>query len=94
MPKGFFPQQDTGRIGGTVIGAQDMSFQSMTEKMRRYVKIVMTDPAVDTMAGFTGGKYRAESRAVLRDAETAGGTRAMPETTFLAGMPLRDAPTT
>ncbi|HVN17823.1 MAG TPA: efflux RND transporter permease subunit [Dongiaceae bacterium] len=55
VPKGFFPQQDTGRIGGTVIGAQDVSFQSMSEKMRRYIQIVMADPAVDTMAGFTGG---------------------------------------
>ena len=55
VPKGFFPQQDTGRIGGTLIGAQDVSFQSMAEKMRRYVKIVLADPAVDTMAGFTGG---------------------------------------
>jgi multidrug efflux pump len=55
VPKGFFPQQDTGRIGGTVIGSQDISFQSMAEKMRRYVKIVMADPAVDTMVGFTGG---------------------------------------
>ena len=55
VPKGFFPQQDTGRIQGTVIGAQDISFHSMSEKMRRYVQIVMADPAVDTMAGFTGG---------------------------------------
>jgi multidrug efflux pump len=55
VPKGFFPQQDTSRLHGTVIGAQDISFQSMSEKMRRYVKIVMADPAVDTMAGFTGG---------------------------------------
>src|SRR5579871_822441 len=55
VPKGFLPQQDTGRIQGTVIGAQDISFQSMAEKMRNYVKIVMADPAVDTMAGFTGG---------------------------------------
>ena len=55
VPKGFFPQQDTGRIHGTVIGAQDISFQSMAEKMRRYVKVVLADPAVDTMAGFTGG---------------------------------------
>jgi len=55
VPKGFFPQQDTGRIGGSVIGAQDVSFQSMSEKMRRYIEIVMKDPAVDTMAGFTGG---------------------------------------
>jgi multidrug efflux pump len=55
VPKGFFPQQDTGRIHGTVIGAQDISFQSMAKKMRSYVKVVMADPAVDTMAGFTGG---------------------------------------
>ena len=55
VPKGFFPQQDTGRIQGALIGAQDISFQSMSEKMRRYVRIVMADPAVDTMAGFTGG---------------------------------------
>jgi multidrug efflux pump len=55
VPTGFFPQQDTGRIQGSVIGAQDISFQSMSDKMRRYVKIVMADPAVDTMAGSTGG---------------------------------------
>ena len=55
VPKGFFPQQDTGQIGGSVIGAQDISFQSMSEKIRLYSKIVMADPAVDTMSGFTGG---------------------------------------
>src|SRR5262249_44622965 len=52
---GFFPQQDTGRIQGSVIGEQDISFQSMAEKMRRYVSIVMKDESVDTMVGFTGG---------------------------------------
>jgi len=55
VPTGFFPQQDTGRIQGSVIGAQDISFQSMADKMRRFIKIVMADPSVDTMAGFTGG---------------------------------------
>jgi len=55
VPTGFFPQQDTGRIQGSVIGAQDISFQSMSDKMRRYISIVMKDPAVDTMAGSTGG---------------------------------------
>ena len=55
VPTGFFPQQDTGRIQGAVIGAQDISFQSMSAKMRSYIKIVMADPSVDTMAGFTGG---------------------------------------
>ncbi len=55
VPKGFFPQQDTGRIGGSVQAAQDISFQAMRNKMERYVKIVMTDPAVHTIVGFAGG---------------------------------------
>jgi multidrug efflux pump len=55
VPKGFFPQQDTGRIGGSVQAAQDISFQAMRGKMERYVEIVMTDPAVNTVVGFTGG---------------------------------------
>ncbi len=55
VPKGFFPQQDTGRIMGGVVGAQDISFQSMSDKMYRYVDIVMKDPAVDSVVGFAGG---------------------------------------
>ncbi len=55
VPTGFFPQQDTGRIQGTVIGAEDISFQSMSDKIKRYAAIVLKDPAVDTMGGFTGG---------------------------------------
>jgi multidrug efflux pump len=55
VPKGFFPQQDTGRIMGGVMAAQDISFQSMSDKMTRYVDIVMKDPAVDSVVGFAGG---------------------------------------
>jgi multidrug efflux pump len=55
VPKGFFPQQDTGRIMGAVMAAQDISFQAMSDKMSRYVTIVMKDPAVDTVVGFAGG---------------------------------------
>ncbi len=55
VPKGFFPQQDTGRIGGSVQAAQDISFQAMRDKMERYLRIVMTDPAVNTVVGFAGG---------------------------------------
>ena len=54
-PKGFFPQQDTGRIGGTVQAAQDISFDAMSRKMRRYVDIGMKDPNVLSMIGFCGG---------------------------------------
>ena len=55
VPKGFFPQQDTGRVMGSVQAAQDISFDAMSRKMRRYVQIGMADPNVDAMIGFCGG---------------------------------------
>src|SRR6266850_280768 len=54
-PKGFFPQQDTGRFSGMIQGDQDLSFAAMSEKMRQFTDIVMQDPAVDTVTAFTGG---------------------------------------
>jgi multidrug efflux pump len=55
VPKGFFPQQDTGRINGYIQGDQDISFGAMSEKMREFVDIVSKDPAVDTITSFAGG---------------------------------------
>ncbi|MGH9645517.1 MAG: multidrug efflux RND transporter permease subunit [Bryobacteraceae bacterium] len=55
VPKGFFPQQDTGRLNGSVQADQDTSFQQMDKLLRQYVDIVSADPAVDTANGFTGG---------------------------------------
>ncbi|HXY02663.1 MAG TPA: multidrug efflux RND transporter permease subunit [Terriglobales bacterium] len=55
VPKGFFPQQDTGRIQGSVQAAQDISFDAMSRKMRRYVDIGMKDANVASMIGFCGG---------------------------------------
>jgi multidrug efflux pump len=55
VPKGFFPQQDNGRLNGTVLGDQDTSFQSMQGILLQMVNIVKTDPAVDTVTGSTGG---------------------------------------
>jgi multidrug efflux pump len=55
VPKGFFPQQDTGRLNGAVQAAQDTSFQAMSGKMQQFVNIVLKDPAVDTAVGFAGG---------------------------------------
>ncbi len=52
---GFFPQQDTGRISGVIQGDQDLSFAAMSLKMRTFTDIVLKDPAVDTIASFTGG---------------------------------------
>jgi multidrug efflux pump len=55
IPKGFFPQQDNGRISGSVVAAQDISFQSMRDKVARYVDIVRADPAIATVTAYTGG---------------------------------------
>jgi multidrug efflux pump len=55
VPKGFFPQQDTGRISGAVQAAQDISFPAMSAKMTQFVDIVLKDPNVLTMVGFAGG---------------------------------------
>jgi multidrug efflux pump len=55
VPKGFFPQQDNGRMGGQIIADQDTSFQAMDHILLQMVNIVAADPAVDTVNGFTGG---------------------------------------
>jgi multidrug efflux pump len=51
----LFPQQDTGRINGYIQGDQDISFAAMSEKLKEFNKIVMDDPAIDTVTAFTGG---------------------------------------
>jgi len=56
IPKGFFPQQDTGRIQGAVQADQDTSFQAITRHLREYVDIIAKDPAVDHIVAFTGGR--------------------------------------
>jgi len=59
VPKGFFPQQDTGRIQGSIQAAQDISFAAMREKMIQFVGLVTKDPAVDQAVGFAGGNTSA-----------------------------------
>jgi multidrug efflux pump len=61
VPKGFFPQQDTGRVMGSVQAAQDISFAAMKDKMTQFVTLVMEDPAVETIVGFAGGNTSANS---------------------------------
>jgi multidrug efflux pump len=55
VPKGFFPQQDNGRLMGSILADQDTSFQAMDSTLRQMSKIVVADPAVDTVEGFMGG---------------------------------------
>ena len=54
VPKGLFPQQDTGRLFGWMQADQSVSFQAMSEKLRPAMTIVQQDPAVESVVGFTG----------------------------------------
>jgi len=55
VPKGFFPQQDTGRLNGAIQAEQDTSFQAMEGRLTQFVDIIKSDPAVATVMAFTGG---------------------------------------
>ena len=55
IPKGFFPQQDTGQINGGLRADQSISFQALQGKLKDLVDIIRADPAVATVVGFTGG---------------------------------------
>ncbi|WP_029004451.1 efflux RND transporter permease subunit [Azorhizobium doebereinerae] len=55
VPKGFFPQQDTGQIVGGIQADQSISFQLMRQKLARFVAIIKADPAVASVVGYTGG---------------------------------------
>jgi multidrug efflux pump len=55
VPKGFFPQQDTGRLSGSILGDQNTSFGAMKKRLIRLSKIVEDDPGVATVTGFSGG---------------------------------------
>ncbi len=56
IPKGFFPEQDTGAIRGGLQGSQDISFYGMRRALEQSVRIIKADPAVENVMGFTGGQ--------------------------------------
>ena len=56
IPKGFFPQQDTGRLSGQIMADQATSFQAMRSRVLQIVNVVMRDPAVDSLSAYTGGR--------------------------------------
>jgi len=65
IPKGFFPQQDTGRLVGFIRADQTTSFQAMQEKMAVIVRLVRADPAVDTVTAVTGGGFGARNSGFM-----------------------------
>jgi multidrug efflux pump len=65
VPKGFFPEQDTGRINGSIQADQDTSFQTMDKLLLQFVKIIEADQGIDTVIGFTGGSASNTARMFI-----------------------------
>ena len=55
VPKGFFPQQDTGRLGGRTVASQDISFPAMRDKQKMLAQMALEDPAIQSVTAFVGG---------------------------------------
>ena len=64
VPKGFFPEQDTGRITGVLRGDQSVSFQTMQKKLVEMIAIVRQDPDVENVIGFTGAGSGGSAAAI------------------------------
>jgi multidrug efflux pump len=78
IPKGFFPQQDTGRVSGSIVADQHTSFAAITDKMKAFEEIVRNDPAVDTVMAFSGGGADNQARmfSQLKPLDQRGGLSA------------------
>jgi multidrug efflux pump len=75
IPKGFFPQQDTGRLQGNVVGEQHISYQALVEKAKWFEEEVRTDPdveAVTMVAGTSGGGWGGNSANINVQLKPAG----------------------
>jgi multidrug efflux pump len=80
IPKGFFPQQDTGSLGGAMRGPQDASFPAMNAALQQIQQVIKNDPAVQNVVGFTGGGGATNSGNIFvilkpvekRDTDAAG----------------------
>ena len=66
VPKGFFPQQDSGRLTGSIQADQDVSFQAMEKLVDQFANVVRDDPAVSSTSGYTGGSGGGEPRRTRR----------------------------
>ncbi len=79
VPKGFFPQQDTGRLGGNIMGDQDVSFDAMEKKTDQFIQIVKKDPAVENVLASVGGggaQNQARMFVILKDLKDRKGVSA------------------
>ncbi len=79
IPKGFFPEQDTGRMFGFIQADQSVSFQRISQKLRQYMQIVQADPDVDDVVGFTGAGGAGNSGRMFISLKPLGARKATTE---------------
>jgi multidrug efflux pump len=65
LPRGFFPQQDTGSLQGSMRGPQDASFPAMNAALQQVESVIQKDPAVQNVIGFTGGGGATNSGSIF-----------------------------
>lgn len=103
IPKGFFPQQDTGRLTGSIEADQDISFQAMRQFLHRFAATVSNDPAVSGVVAFMGGSFGGAANSArmfiaLKPRDEGGDTaeavmaRMRKQTSQIAGATLRLQP--
>ena len=86
VPTGFFPQQDTGRVVGSVQADQDISFAAMKQKMEQFVGIVMKDTNVQTIVGFAGGNTAKNQGRMFITLKNKGKERTITADQFIGEM--------
>jgi len=86
VPKGFFPQQDTGRVSGSVQADQDISFAAMQQKMQQYVSIVAKDQNVQAVVAFAGGNTAKNQGRMFITLKPKGKERKITADRFIAEM--------
>src|SRR5258707_6378807 len=90
-PKGFFPQQDTGRLSGSVQADQAISFAAMRQKMEQYVGIVANDPNVRAVGAFAGGNTAKNQGRMFITLNTRGKDRKLTADQVIAEMRRKGA---
>ena len=79
IPKGFFPQQDTGRLMGQVIADQQTSYQAMVGRLHEYIRIMGADPAIQVVVGFAGGSGPGGGGSAVNTARVFGALKPLEE---------------
>jgi len=79
IPKGFFPQQDTGRLMGQVIADQQTSYQAMVGRLHQYIQIMREDPAIQVVVGFAGGSGPGGGGSAVNTARVFGALKPLSE---------------